>query len=911
VSSDPDITPRATYRLQLSAGFDFDRAAALADYLADLGVSHVYCSPCLQAVRGSTHGYDVVDPRRVSADLGGEEGFRRLREALDRRGLGIVLDIVPNHMAASPGENLLWRDVLENGPASQWAGFFDIDWDTPQPGLRGKVLLPVLGRPYDEVRQAGGIRLEFEGGRFVLRCEGLELPVSPQSLSAAMGPSPGPQDAARVNDDPARLADLVEAQHYRLACWREAGARINYRRFFTIAGLVGVRVEDPRVFQHVHALVLEWARAGLLAGLRVDHIDGLRDPAAYLGRLREACPDLWIVVEKILGADEQLPESWPVAGTTGYDFLNEVGGLFVDPAGEADVTAFYAEFTGESTNFAEIARRKKLDVLDASFAGEMDRLAGWLEEIARRQGVCADLGRCQFRDALREVIASLGVYRTYLRPGLPASRADAALLGAALQSARLHRGDLGAKVWEFLRDAVLLRWPGRPAEDLVARFQQLTGPVAAKGVEDCALYCFNRMVSLNEVGGDPARFGLDPGAFHKLCQDRHRRRPGAMLATSTHDTKRGEDVRARISVLSEIPRQWADAVQRWSAMNAPRRRNGAPSRNDEYLLYQTLVGAWPIDPDRLTAYMTKAAREAGVHTSWADPFAEYEDALRDFVAGTLGDRALVADLDAFLAPLLTPARVSSLSQTLIKCTAPGVPDFYQGTELWDLSLVDPDNRRAVDYERRRELLGRGMGVSPMRSTAVPAVCTTGVPPVCGEGVSPLRPEGILPSVASSSSSSSPSPSHPSAGETRTEEKGKTEETRGRDARDTRGQDALATHGRDGHATEEGLPKLFVIQRALSLRRRRPELFDAAADYHPLAAGGKKAEHVVAFVRGGGAITVAVRLSVRLGGDWAGTCLPLPTGQWTDEFTGASFTGEVPLETLLGRFVAALLVKEGV
>jgi (1->4)-alpha-D-glucan 1-alpha-D-glucosylmutase len=829
MSPESSSSPLATYRVQLNAEFDFAQAAALADYLAELGITHLYVSPCLQAAAGSPHGYDVVDPQRVSDALGGTEGLLRLRDSLASRGMGLVVDIVPNHLAADADQNPLWRDVLANGRTSRWAEFFDIDWDRPEPDLRGKVLLPMLSAPLEAVLASGGIRLCFGSGRFVLLCEGMQLPLAPESQPRPMDGEDGPGAAARISQNKARLAELLEAQHYRLAGWREAGRRINYRRFFSITGLVGIRVEREEVFRHTHARVLAWAGDGIIDGLRVDHIDGLRDPAEYLRRLRSACPGAWVVVEKVLGPEEELPQSWPVDGTTGYDFLNEAGGLFVDPRGEAALTEFYGRFTGEPTDYAAIVRRRKHDVLAMSFAGELERLTDLLAEVSRHSPGPRAFPREQLREALAEFIASFPVYRTYLGPGGPASPQEVAQIEAALSAARRERADLEGPLWEFLRGAAMLRWPGEAAGEFVARLQQLTGPVAAKGVEDTALYCSNRLVSLNEVGGDPSRFGLPVAEFHRLCRERQRHWPRTMLATSTHNTKRSEDVRARISLLSEIPEEWAAAVRRWSEINEQRRRGGSPSRNDEYLFYQTLVGAWPIGEGRLAAYLEKAAREAKARTSWLDPDPAYEEALRQFVAGALGDGRFVADLEAFLAPLHAPGRINSLAQTLIKCTAPGVPDFYQGAELWDLSLVDPDNRRPVEYGLRRRLLAELPGIRP--------------------------------------------------------------------------QDAWSR-------ADEGLPKLLVIHRALALRRRRAELLGPSGEYRPLWAQGAKAEHVVAFVRGEGAVTVAPRLSIRAGGEWADTALRLPSGDWVNLFGGQRYRDQAPLAELLATFPVALLTKEG-
>jgi (1->4)-alpha-D-glucan 1-alpha-D-glucosylmutase len=822
-----EAAPRATYRVQLTADFTFDHAAAIAGYLAEMGISHMYISPCLQAAPGSAHGYDVTDPSKISDALGGEAGLRRLGDALAQNGLGLLMDIVPNHMAADAAANPLWRDVLEKGPSSTWASFFDIDWNSPCADLRGKVLLPVLGTTLEEAARAGKIRLGFRAGRFFLQCEGGELPLASESAPKLADEKGGPPAAAEINRDPAKLARLLSAQHYLLACWREANRRVNYRRFFSVAGLVGVRVEDERVFRHVHARALEWAAEGLADGLRVDHIDGLRDPETYLRRLRESCPDQWIVVEKILGAGEALPESWPVDGTTGYDFLNQVERLLADPAGEAALTDFYARFTGQETGWANVAHLSKAEALDSQFHADLERLVRLAAAISRDSEKYRGLAVGSIRDALREVIVALPVYRTYVYPGRPSSPRDRAIIAGAIAASRPRRPDVDALAWDFLGDLLQHCPRGEKAEDFILRLQQLTGPVAARGVEDTALYRYNRLACLNDVGGDPGLFSVTVDEFHRFCQDRRVRWPRTLLATSTHDAKRSEDVRARIIAISEMPGLWESAVTRWSAMNQPRRGNDAPSRNDEYLFYQTLVGAWPISEERLAAYMVKAAREAKARTSWTDPDATYEDAIQRFVAGALADAGFLADMEAFLRPLLPHARTNSLTRTLIKCTAPGVADFYQGTELWDLSLVDPDNRRPVDYGLRRRLLSE------------------------------------LPSL--------------------------------------RPADAMAR-------AEEGLPKLMVIQRALALRRRRPDIFGPESDYRPLQAKGPKAAHVVAFVRGEGAAIVAPRLTIRVAGDWAGTILPLPEGTWTDEFTGRQFSAETPLAELLGGFPAALLTK---
>ncbi|NLF31015.1 MAG: malto-oligosyltrehalose synthase [Planctomycetes bacterium] len=693
--------PVATYRLQLQAGFGFDDAAAVAGYLAALGVSHVYLSPVLAARPGSTHGYDVIDPTRVSPELGGEAGFRRMVGVFREHGLGVVLDIVPNHMAVWPA-NHLWLDVLARGRDSRWAGFFDIDWDPPWEELRGKVLLPILGDHYGAMLADGRIAPVLKDGRLVLRCGELELPLSGAEATA--------ETVEALARDPQRLHRLLGEQHYLLAYWPAAASMINYRRFFDITHLVGLCVERPEVFQHIHQLPLAWIAEGLVQGLRVDHPDGLRDPKAYFDHLRSAAPEAWIVAEKILTGQERLP-AWAVDGTTGYDFANAVGGLFIDPCAERPLTDFYAEFTGATDGFADVARRGKREMLDALFGGDLDRLVERLVRIAQRRPAWRDLTRRQLRGALRELAACLPTYRTYVDDG-PAGplAADAARIGRAVAEARGDGDD--PLVWDYLAAVLSKRVDDPEAMEVVARFQQLTGAAAAKGVEDTALYRYLRLASLNEVGGDPGRFGVPVEAFHRFCLDRQCRWPSSLLGTSTHDTKRSEDVRLRISALTEMPDAWIDAVRRWGGVG----RGVRPGRNDEYLLYQTLIGAWPLERERLDAYAVKAAREAKVHTSWTSPSEAYEDALKGFIAALLADAAFLDDLKRLVDRLAPAARIHSLAQTLLKCTCPGVPDFYQGSELWTNSLVDPDNRRPVDFDARRRLLAEA---PPAMDTAAP------------------------------------------------------------------------------------------------------------------------------------------------------------------------------------------------
>jgi (1->4)-alpha-D-glucan 1-alpha-D-glucosylmutase len=868
--------PRATYRVQLTPDFGFEQAAAVTGYLARLGVSHLYCSPYLQAAPGSRHGYDVVDHSRVNVELGGEAGHQRLCRALDEHGLGQVLDVVPNHMAMAGRLNRWWWDVLENGRSSRYARYFDIAWDPPEPKLKNVILAPVLGDHYGRVLEAGQLRLDHDHGRLLVRYYEHEFPVDPRTYDMVLGdgfdglavefaelPVPGPADhagalrrhlekeallrrlerlgasgqlgarIALINAEVDRLDALLERQNYRLARWQTAGYELDYRRFFDISSLVALRMEDPEVFADTHVLVLEWLRAGVLDGLRIDHPDGLRDPLGYLERLRRAAPSAWIVVEKILAEEERLSPDWPVAGTTGYDFMNRALGLFVNPEAEAALTSAYIRFSGESTAYPELVYRKKQQVMHELLASDLNRLAEIFVRVCEGNRRYRDYTRHELTDCLREVIACLPRYRTYVRSGAPVSAADRASLEAALAEARRRRPDLDPELVGFLGRILTLEEDGDHTAGLVARFQQTSGPVSAKGVEDTALYTFNRLVALNEVGGDPGRFGVSPDAFHRACGEAAARWPDGMLATSTHDTKRSEDVRARLAVLSEMPDAWERAVRRWARINRRHRRGGLPDGNAEYLLYQTLVGAWPITPDRAAAYMEKAAREAKVHTSWISPDQEYERALLGFVRGTLGDAEFVADLEAFLPPVVEAGRVNSLALKLLCLTAPGVPDLYQGSELWDLSLVDPDNRRPVDFERRRILLQELEELDELGGDAA----------------------------------------------------------------------AAAWERRD-----EGLPKLLVVSRALRLRSRRPDLFARAA-YTPLPACGSRAPHALAFRRGGGAVTVVPRLVLGLAGDWGDTAVELPAGRWRDVFTGAEAQGgAVPLRELLAGFPVALLER---
>lgn len=700
--------PRATYRVQLHAGFTFADAAEITTYLRDLGISHLYCSPYLQARPGSTHGYDVVDPHRFSEELGGADGHARLVDRLSANGMSHILDVVPNHMAVGEPANRWWWDVLRHGPSSRYASYFDINWDPPTDKLRWMVHCPVLGDHYGRVLDEGHFRLERRDDEIVVTYFEHAFPISPASMEE-LGGADIEDVIERANSDAALMHELLERQHYRLAYWRTSGQELNYRRFFAINELVALRMENPAVFEHVHAFVLDLVKDGILQGLRIDHIDGLRDPEDYLQRLRAEASSAYIVVEKILEPSEELPSSWPVEGTTGYDYLNVAGGLMVDPDAEARLTDLYETVTGGDVDIETMTRDKKWLLMRTELATDLERLTDLFVDVCEGYPAHRDYTRSELRFALAETIAAFPVYRSYVR-ALRASTQDERVVVEATDLASKRRPDLEPELFGLLRDVLLMRTTHPIDHELALRFQQTSGPVMAKGVEDTLFYAFNRFAALNEVGGDPGVFGVGIDRFHSWNESRARRWPHAMLATSTHDTKRSEDVRARMALLSEIPEAWARTVTGWIDRTARYRRDDMPDRDMEYLLYQTLVGAWPLSIERAVEYMAKASKEAKVHTSWIDPNDAYDDALRGFVEGILSDADLVSEIEAFVAPLVDPGYVNSLAQTVLKLTAPGVPDIYQGQELWDFSLVDPDNRRPVDYGARRALLGRIEGL---------------------------------------------------------------------------------------------------------------------------------------------------------------------------------------------------------
>jgi malto-oligosyltrehalose synthase len=665
--------PASTYRLQLQPGFGFADAADIAGYLASLGVSHVYLSPILQATPGSRHGYDVVDHSRISAGLGGEPAFRDMVARFRDNGLGVIADIVPNHMAIPVPESLnrqLWS-VLRDGTGSQYAHWFDIDWAAEG----GRLLLPILAGPVRDCLDDFTVNQFHEDGP-LLRYFDHVLPVRPGTAHLP-------------------LPDLLAAQHYRLAGWRTAATQLNWRRFFDVTSLIAIRVELQDVFDATHALLLRLMAEGLIDGLRVDHPDGLADPRGYLARLAAATGGPWTVTEKILTGAEELPRDWQCAGTTGYDALNAIGGLFTDPAGASPLTTTYTRFTDGTPRFADVAETAKRQVARHSLAAEVYRLGRLLSRGGHP--VLTGLSFTDLHEVLDELLTAIPVYRAYVTPGEPPPAASEAIVAAALASAghrlppRLH------PVLAAVSELVLGHASGADwAAEFAVRFQQTCGPVMAKGVEDTAFYRWPRLTSRNEVGGDPERLAVSPEDFHAFAARLAGDWPATMTTLSTHDTKRQEDVRARLAVLAEIPQRWAAQAARWHDRAATLTPGPNPEPDTEYLLWQTLAGAWPIDYDRAAEYLVKAMREAKTRTSWTDPDEGYEAGVLAFTRAVLGDAALTAGIAAFVEGIAADARVNSLGAKLVQLTMPGVPDVYQGCELAGFALVDPDNRRLVD-----------------------------------------------------------------------------------------------------------------------------------------------------------------------------------------------------------------------
>jgi (1->4)-alpha-D-glucan 1-alpha-D-glucosylmutase len=866
----------ATYRLQMNKGFTLRDAHARLDYYARLGISHLYLSPILAARRGSMHGYDVVDPKRVNPELGTRDDLDALAGALHERGMGLIVDIVPNHMAIGP-ENPYWTDVLTHGERSPFASWFDIDWPSGGGGPRRQVVLPVLDDPLDRALERGELEIQIaDDGDLWLAYHMHRFPIDPASLPPELQLTT--IDAEETGElvtlysgtaGRDRLRALLDLQHYRLVSWRRDLRAINYRRFFDVNDLVGVRVEDEPVFRETHSLTLQLVRDGIIDGVRVDHIDGLADPRAYLERLRSAVgADVPIFVEKILSFGETLPRDWPVQGTTGYEFLNELEDVFVDPAGYQSIeTTYRATRRLGGTTFRDIARAGKAAVLENALRADLDRVAILANIIATRAGKAWSTAR--FAEAIKAFVAALPVYRTYVDArGVMSDRAREVIDRAA----RAAREQAEPEIVDYV--AALLR--GETGEDplrpqFVQRLQQLSGPAAAKGVEDTALYRYVPLLSRNEVGGAPDEPLSDAvERFHGASAERRCRWPSSLVCTNTHDTKRSADVRARLDVLSEVPRDWQRVVRRWRRLNAKHRRTVrgriAPDPNTEYLFYQTLIAIWPAQrmgrrvddlPDRawrdaarerLVRYMLKAAREAKLRTSWTDPDSAYEAALTAFVRETLEpseDAPFLFDVARLVARIAATGFANSLARVVIHLTAPGTPDLYQGDELWNFTLVDPDNRGQVDYDARVAALDR------------------------------------LDETGRRLSSGSPI-----------------------------------------DLTDNGL-KLLVTHRLLDARRANAGLF-IAGQYEPLSLRGARAGHVIAFARIDGPkaiVTIAPRLAAELEADvragkvwWGDTTIRFPEGlqarAWHSPITGQGFPGmaEMPVADLLRPLPIAVLMS---
>ncbi|MDQ3280608.1 MAG: malto-oligosyltrehalose synthase [Acidobacteriota bacterium] len=861
--------PIATYRIQFNAGFTFEQAKSIVAYLRALGISDLYASPLLRPRKGSTHGYDIVDATMLNPELGTREDFDALHEELASNEMGLLLDIVPNHMAASH-ENAWWMSVLENGAQSRFLHYFDIDW------RNDKVLLPILGKPYGEALEEKELQLGFDADGFFISYYDKRLPVAPQAYQIVLRecieslPNEGPaievrdivqsdnaiansrflkdtlwrvreqskefQEALertieRFNGDPDLLDRLLDAQAYRLAYWRTASETINYRRFFDVTDLVGVKVENPEVFELPNRLVFELIGEGKITGVRIDHIDGLYDPVNYLTKLQLRLGDpaatdgreqFYVVVEKILEHGEDLPASLRCAGTTGYDFLDTANAVFVDPAGLGKLTEFYREYTGFTGSYEDLVYERKKQVIEQLFYGEMRALGSHLASLAVSDRNARDFSPSELQVALIEVTACMPVYRTYVREA-SVPEEDRKFIAHAMEDARRRAKQVEGRLFDFVERVLLLDPPQYIATErdkwlaFVMRWQQFTGRVMAKGVEDTAFYNYNRLLSINEVGGDPGRGSdFDPVAeMHARNERMAKTWPNTMNGTSTHDTKRSEDVRARISVLSEIPEEWQRIVAEWTSANASLKKNDAPDANEELMIYQTIVGMWPLDeaeiagvPDRLRAFLEKAAREAKTHSSWLEPNADYEKALQDFATAVVEHKPFLETFRKFHERIALHGMVNSLAQVVLKACSVGLPDFYQGTELWDFSLVDPDNRRPVDYEKRAAFL-----------------------------------------------------------------------------RDLPAADALLADWKDGRI------KLFVTARCLAARAGNREAFQG--DYRAIETGTPNA---LAFTRGDSVLVAVPRLTTQLGPDvpigdvWGDHALKL-SGRWRNVFTGETIDGD--------------------
>jgi (1->4)-alpha-D-glucan 1-alpha-D-glucosylmutase len=931
--------PLATYRIQFTSDFNFQSAQAIASYLAELGISDLYASPIFTARRGSTHGYDVVDPQSINPELGGQEGFDALRAELRQYNLGWLQDIVPNHMAFDSQNNML-VDVLENGPDSQYHNFFDINWNHPYGGIHGRVLAPFLGKFYGDCLESGELQLRYSQSGLSINYYSLSFPLRIESYGNVLM-----YDLGRLRDKLGRdhpdfvkflgilyalkyipsgsegrerydqivfikrmlwelwsdsetvqqyieeniqvfngevgksesfnlLDNLLSEQFFRLSYWKVGNEELNYRRFFTVNDLISLRAEDQAVFDATHSFILELLQKGDITGLRIDHIDGLYDPLQYLNRLREYAPEVYISVEKILEPHEELPLNWPIQGTTGYDFMSKINCLFCQQSSQADFDSIYYQFISRSTPCETLIDENKRLIIGKHLAGDIDNLAHLLKQISDRHRYASDFTMYGLKRALVEILAMFPVYRTYIsREG--SRKADQECMQQVIERAKENLPNFGNELY-FIERFLLLDFDDHLSREdkelwmhFLMRMQQVTGPLMAKGVEDTVFYVYNRLVSLNEVGSSPCQFGISVEDFHSYNQSRSAQWPHALNATATHDTKRGEDVRARINVLSEIPQEWESQLKNWSAINAPLKEAvqalNVPVANDEYLLYQTLLGAYPLDSadypqfiDRVKEYIIKALREAKVNSNWMRPETAYEEAFTKFV-----DRILEDTDDNLFLQVFRPFQqkiqhygfFNSLSQTLLKITSPGLPDFYQGTELWDLSLVDPDNRRPVDFELRQKYLKEIKAKTKAKGKAK---------------------SNLLSYIA----------------------------------------DILKT-------PEDGRVKLFLIYRALQARQEHSELF-RRGDYQKLTILGSLKTHVVAFARNLGdtrVIAIAPRNltplikegELPLGEQvWHETRIVQPPGSssvWYEAITGQEIHSEdtLWLKEILTHFPVALLI----
>ena len=912
LDAQPSRVPASTYRLQFNSSFTFRDAANAVDYLHMLGITDCYASPFLMSRRGSLHGYDVVDHGKFNPEIGSEEDFHHFSSRLQDHGMGLIADVVPNHMCISDAHNKWWWDVLETGPYSLFARWFDIDWSPPKPDLINKVLLPILGDQFGRVLESREISVVYEDGAFCVAYFDTRLPLTPRSWPLILSPvllalkqrisaeHPGVLELESIltaishlpfgsqigeavvqelhrekqiiknrlsklidSDETLRqlmdesldavngskgdlrsfdtLEKLLVSQFYRLSYWRVAADEINYRRFFDINDLAAIRVEDPDVFQAVHARIFDLIERGHVSGIRVDHPDGLYDPAQYFQDLQAGCRaarghgnrPFFVVCEKILTGDEELRRNWAIEGTTGYGFLNFLNGLFVDHSKKRAFERLYRAFTGCGQTYDDLFYHSKKLVLQVSMSSELNVMARELDRISEQHRWSRDFTLESLRTALLETIACFPVYRTYITnvATVPDAEDERHIL-TAIDHAKHRNRAISESVFDFVRSVLLLHDPEGLSQDQIARrrhfvmrFQQFTGPVMAKGLEDTAFYRHYPLASLNEVGGDLTRFGTSTGFFHAKSLIRRRGWPNAMLATSTHDSKRSEDVRAVTNVLSEIPEELYRAIRSWREVNRGLRREvggaTAPSPNEEYLFYQTLAGAWPFKPmtaeqhrgfiERLEKYMEKAVREAKVNSSWIHPNIAYEDAIRNFVDGALERSPQNQFLDAFMTfrcQIATAGMLNALSQVLLKTTAPGVPDFYQGSELWNLTLVDPDNRQPVDFSERHALLEEL------------------------DRAAEQNPTNLVDRMA--------------------------------------------------RTLGDGLIKLYVTSRTLRFRRANPELFARGA-YLPLRAAGNRQGHVISFARLLGQrqiIVAAGRFFLALG---AGQSLPVGEEAWGESF----------------------------